>query len=171
MGAAMALTVTATRPDLVAGCIALEAPFRAPGRRSELLADARIANGWHNPAYVRALLSPTAPERFRDEACAVYAQARPGVYMGDLAYYSDEYDGSRFAALLRDCGRPIALLTGSYDYSASPENTRQLASAIGGSSVLFEEMTGLGHFPMIEHPAAFRPHFIAALDFVSGGKR
>ena len=65
MGAALALTMTAKRPDLIAGCIALEAPFRAPGRRSELLTDARIANGWHNPAYVRALLSPTAPKPAR----------------------------------------------------------------------------------------------------------
>lgn len=169
MGAAMALTVTAERPGLIAGCIALEAPFRAPGRRSELLADARIANGWHNPAYVRALLSPTAPQRFRDEACAIYAQARPGVYMGDLAYYSDEYDGARLAASLRECGRPIALLTGSYDYSASPDNTRQLADAIGDDNLRFEEMPGLGHFPMIEHPSVFRPHLLAALDHVSSG--
>lgn len=170
MGAAMALTVTADRPDLVRGCIALEAPMRAPGRRSELLADARIANGWHNPAYVRALLSPTAPQRFRDQACAIYAQARPGIYMGDLAYYSDEYDGAAIAGALKAGGRPIALLTGSYDYSASPDNTRDLVAAIDGDNVRFTEMRGLGHFPMIEDPDGFRPHLMAALHHMAAAK-
>jgi len=167
MGAAMALTLTADRPDLVRGCIALEAPLRAPGRRCDLLADARVANGWHNPAYVRALLSPSAPQRFRDEACAIYEQARPGVYMADLAYYSDEYDGAALAGKLNSCGRPIALLTGSYDYSASPGNTRELQAAIGGANVRFAEMAGLGHFPMIEDPDRFRPHLLEALGYLN----
>lgn len=167
MGAAMALTLTANRPDLIRGCIALEAPFRALGRRSDLLTDARIANGWHNPAYVRALLSPTAPQHFRDEACAIYAQAGPGIYMGDLAYYSEEYDGATITEKLRKSGRPVALLTGSYDYSASPDNTRQLAAAMGNASVRFKEMDGLGHFPMIEDPDRFRPYFLEALRYLT----
>lgn len=170
MGATMALTVTAQHPDLVRGCIALEAPMTAPVRRSDLLTDARIADSQHNPAYVRAMLGPTCPQVQRDEACAIYAQARPGVYMGDLAYYSDEYDGARIAAPLRAAGRPLALLTGSYDYSASPDNTRALCHAIGEDHVWFREMQGLGHFPMIEDPTAFRPHFLAALQQMEGGQ-
>lgn len=164
MGAGMALTVTARRPDLVRGCIALEAPLRAPGRRSEALTDARIADSQHNPAYVRALLGPGSPQQHRDEACGIYAQARPGVYMGDLAYYSDEYDGAALARDLRAGGRPVALLTGSYDYSASPANTRALVDELDSPTVRFAEMPGLGHFPMIEDPSAFRPYLLDALD-------
>lgn len=163
MGASMALTVAAQRPDLLRGVVALEAPLSSPGRKSELLTDARIADSQHNPAYVRAMLGPNCPQKQRDEACAIYAQARPGVYMGDLAYYSEEYDGKRLAPALRTCGVPIELLTGSYDYSASPANTRQLLSEIGSSAATFHEMDGLGHFPMIEDPERFRPHFRAAL--------
>lgn len=169
MGAAIALTLTARRPDLVRGCIALEAPMTAPGRRSELLTDARIADSQHNPAYVRAMLGPGCPQKQRDEACAIYAQARPGVYMGDLAYYSEEYDGARIARPLAEAGRPVALLTGSYDYSAAPANTRRLHAAVGAPAVSFAEMPGLGHFPMIEDPTAFRPHLLAALRHVEGG--
>lgn len=163
MGAAIALTLTARRPDLVLGCIALEAPMTAPGRRSELLTDARIADSQHNPAYVRAMLGPNCPQRQRDEACAIYAQARPGIYMGDLAYYSNEYDGARIAAPLARSGRPVALLTGSYDYSASPANTRELHDAVNSDNVTFTEMPELGHFPMIEDPTRFRPHLLMAL--------
>lgn len=165
MGAAMALTLTARRPDLIAGCLALEAPLSAPGRYNDLLTDARVADSQHNPSYVRALLSPTAPQRYRDEAAAIYAQGRPGVYMGDLAYYSNEYDGSRLAEPLRQAGRPIELLTGAYDYSASPDNTRRLEASINAPDlVTFTEMPALGHFPMIEDPQAFRPYLLAALD-------
>jgi len=163
MGAEMALTLTALRPDLVRSCIALEAPLRAPGRRSPFMADARIANGFHNPAFVRSLLSPTAPQRYRDEACAIYSQGRPGTYMGDLAYYSEEYDGEEIAEQLRNSNRKIALLTGSYDFSASPANTRTLFDKIDCDLVTFKEMPGLGHFPMIEDPDEFRPYFLEAL--------
>lgn len=163
MGASMALTIAAQRPDLLRGVVALEAPLCSPGRKSAFLADARIADSQHNPAYVRAMLGPSCPQKQRDEACAIYAQARPGVYMGDLGYYSEEYDGKRLAPALRTCGVPIELLTGSYDYSAAPANTRQLLSEIGSSAATFHEMEGLGHFPMIEDPDRFRPHFRAAL--------
>ncbi|MDF1749548.1 MAG: alpha/beta hydrolase [Alphaproteobacteria bacterium] len=163
MGASMALTMAAKRPDLIQGVLALEAPLSSPGRMSDLLTDARIADSQHNPAYVRAMLGPQCPQKQRDEACAIYSQARPGVYMGDLAYYSNEYDGKRIAPALRTSEIPIQLLTGSYDYSASPANTQALMSEIGSENVRFQEMEGLGHFPMIEDPDRFRPHFLAAL--------
>ena len=164
MGAAMALTLAADIPDRLLGCVTLEAPLTAPGRASPLLADARVANGTHNPAYVRALLSPTAPQRFRDEACAIYAQALPGIYLGDLKYYSQEYDGAELAPALRAGNLRIELLTGSYDYSASPDNTRALLAMIERPGVTFTEMEGLGHFPMIEAPDRFRPYLLEALD-------
>ncbi len=171
MGASITLTLAAQRPDLLRGAVALEAPLVSPGRKSDLLADARVANGLHNPAYVRAMLGPDCPQCQRDEACAIYAQARPGVYMGDLAYYSGEYDGRKLAPALRTCGVPIKLLTGSYDYSASPKSTRALMAEIGGPNVTFHEMPGLGHFPMIEDPDRFRPWFLDALAHLEHGDR
>ncbi len=161
MGAAMALVLAAERPDLVRGAVALEAPWRAPGRRTPLLADARVNPQLHNAAYVRALLGPQSPPEFRDEACWIYSQAGFGVYLGDLWFYSEEFDGAAVAPALARGHTPIHLLTGAYDYSASPESTRTLAEAIGHAT--FAVMPGLGHFPMLEHPDAFRPHLLAAL--------
>lgn len=169
MGASIALTMAARHPELLRGAVALEAPLVSPGRKSDLLADARVANGVHNPAYVRAMLGPDCPQRQRDEACAIYSQARPGVYMGDLAYYSEEYDGRKLAPALRTCGVRIELLTGSYDYSAPPDSTRALMAEIGGAHVTFHEMPGLGHFPMIEDPDRFRPWFLDALARLNPG--
>ena len=43
----------------------------------------------------------------------------------------------------------ISLLTGAYDYSASPDDTRRVAALIRAR---FCEMPELGHFPMLEDP-------------------
>ena len=48
----------------------------------------------------------------------------------------------------------LYLLTGEYDFSCTPEDTRRTAAAIGGASVTIMER--LGHFPMSEHPEQFR---------------
>ena len=161
MGAAMSLVLAAHRPDLVAGVIALEAPWRAPGRRSPLLADARVNAGLHNPSYVRALLSPASPQPYRDEACWIYSQAGFGIYSGDLDFYSNEFDGEAVGKRLARTGVPVFLLTGSYDYSATPDNTRKLAALIPQAE--FVEMADLGHFPMSENPDGFRRHWVQAL--------
>ena len=41
-------------------------------------------------------------------------------------------------------------MTGAYDYSASPDDTRRVAALIPGAR--FCEMPELGHFPMLEDP-------------------
>ncbi|WP_235181273.1 alpha/beta fold hydrolase [Bordetella bronchiseptica] len=169
MGAAMSLVLGARRPDLVAGVIALEAPWRAPGRRSPLLADARVNAGLHNPSYVRALLSPTSPQAYRDEACWIYSQAGFGIYSGDLGFYSNEFDGELVGRELARTDVPVYLLTGSYDYSASPDNTRKLAALVPQAE--FHEMADLGHFPMSENPDGFRPYWLGALARLRGQMR
>jgi len=161
MGAAMALVLAAQRPDLVMGVIALEAPWRAPGRQSPLLADARINASLHNPSYVRALLGPKSPQPYRDEACWIYSQAGFGIYRGDLGFYSNEFDGDLVGKQLASTGVSVYLLTGSYDYSATPDNTRKLAALIPQASLI--EMKDLGHFPMSENPDGFRPYWLDAL--------
>jgi pimeloyl-ACP methyl ester carboxylesterase len=47
----------------------------------------------------------------------------------------------------------LYLLTGEYDYSVSPEDTRAAAERIAGAK--FSVMPKLGHFPMSENPALF----------------
>lgn len=161
MGAAMSLVLAARRPDLVAGVLALEAPWRAAGRRSPYLAHARVNAALHNPAYVTALLSPFIPAGQRDEAAWIYSQAAHGIYSGDLHFYSEEFDGETVGLSLSGTDVPIHLLTGEFDYSASPDDTRRIAGLIKGS--VFKTMPGLGHFPMIEHPDYFRGFLLAEL--------
>jgi pimeloyl-ACP methyl ester carboxylesterase len=48
---------------------------------------------------------------------------------------------------------PLYLLTGEYDYSCTPDDTRALAKNIEGAKATI--MEGMGHFPMSEDPKGF----------------
>lgn len=164
MGAAMALLLAAERPDLVAGVVAIEPPFRSKGRRNPFQHHVAVHAGLHNPAFVRGLMSPTSPLDQRRRAAWIYSQGAPQIYTGDLAFYSDEFDGGEVAPRIDASRTPVALLCGSYDYSATPEDGRKLAALI--PRAMLRVMDGLGHFPMCEHPDLFRPHLMAALEHV-----
>lgn len=165
MGAAIALVLAAQRPNHLRGVVALEPPFQSRGRRNPYQNHVEVHGGLHNGAYVRGLMSPTSPIEDRRRASWIYAQGGPGVYPGDLAFYSDEFDGAVTAPQIDAARTPVALLSGTYDYSATPADGAKLAALISGS--LHVVMDGLGHFPMTEHPDHFRSYLLRGLDHVT----
>jgi pimeloyl-ACP methyl ester carboxylesterase len=150
MGAGIAMALAAERPDLVKAVIALEAPLRPRGRRNDYLTHAGVNGGWHSAAYVRGLMSPSSPTEDRRRAAWIYSQGAPGIYDGDLAFYSDEFDGEQTAKLIDGHKIPVHLLIGHYDFSATVSDAYALAEWIEGAVVT--EMPELGHFPMTENP-------------------
>jgi pimeloyl-ACP methyl ester carboxylesterase len=108
------------------------------------------------------LMSPASPQDERWETVWHYMQGGPGVFSGDLHFYQVEGDlRSRLDAIdTRLC--PLYLLTGEYDYSASPRDTEAAAARIPGAKVTI--MKGLGHFPMSENPQAFLNYLRPVLD-------
>ena len=111
---------------------------------------------------VSGLIAPQSPEVPRWETLWMYMQGGPGVFKGDLHFYRLEGDlRGRVAAIdTRVC--PIYLLTGEYDYSCTPEDTRRTAAQIAGAEVVV--MKEVGHFPMSENPAEFRRYILPVLD-------
>jgi pimeloyl-ACP methyl ester carboxylesterase len=61
---------------------------------------------------------------------------------------------------------PLYLLTGEYDFSCTPEDTRATAEKILGAK--FTIMQEIGHFPMSEHPERFRKYLLPVLDEIRG---
>lgn len=104
-------------------------------------------------AVAYGLMSPLSPESERWETVWHYMQGGPGIFTGDLYFYQVEGDiRSRIGAI--DTGVcPLYLLTGEYDYSASPRDTEAVAARVKGAKMTV--MKGLGHFPMSENPGAF----------------
>ena len=103
-------------------------------------------------AVAYGLMAPQSPEAERDETRWHYMQGGPGVFKGDLWFYKVDGDISAEVAEIDVSRCPIHLLTGSYDYSCTPDDTRDLARRLG---VEMTEMEGMGHFPMSENPARF----------------
>jgi len=125
--------------------------LRPRGRRNDYLTHAKVNGGWHSAAYVRGLMSPSSPAEDRRRAAWIYSQGAPGVYDGDLAFYSDEFDGEQIAKRIDGGKIRVFLLIGHYDFSATVADSRALAGWIDGAVV--REMPKLGHFPMTENPA------------------
>ncbi|KAL6699277.1 alpha/beta hydrolase fold family protein [Trichoderma pleuroticola] len=117
-----------------------------------------------NPERVCGLISPTAPAIYRQLTWWIYSSQAAGIFPGDLKFYFNGWDGRDRACLIDTKKCPVYMLTGEYDYSCTVAASRATAEKIPGA--VFEEMEGLGHFPMTEQPAAFLPYFLCALDFI-----
>lgn len=156
MGAAIGLALLAKHATRFAGAVLLEAPYRSPGRRSPYLNDPEVHGARLSAAWVGSLLSPLSPKSGRADATWIYSQAAPGVYDGDLAFYSDEFDAQMHTAQIDTTKTPVYFLTGDYDYSATPADSKRVADEIAGSQ--FATLTGFGHFPMVENPPGLLAH-------------
>ncbi|MEM7251906.1 MAG: alpha/beta hydrolase [Pseudomonadota bacterium] len=114
-------------------------------------------------ASMASLTAPQSPESARWETMWHYMQGGPGVFLGDLYYYfvdGDLRNGMLEGLDVDQC--PVYLLTGEYDYSATPALTQALAEEIGATHC--EIMQQMGHFPMSENPAQFRTYLLPVLD-------
>ena len=161
MGSAISLALMSKYPERVIGGVLLEMPFRSPGRRSPYLNHPKVHGARLAAAWVGSLLSPTSPKSRKDYATWIYSQGAPSSYDGDLAFYSDDFDARHHTRSVNTQKTPLWLLTGNYDYSATPADTLKVANEIPGA--IFTELKGFGHFPMVENPEGLMPYLITPL--------
>lgn len=112
-------------------------------------------------ALVSGMMAPQSPTATVQETLWQYKQSGPGVFKGDLYFYGTDGDFRDRVGSIDTSLCPIYLLTGEYDYSASPEDTLRTAKALGGAYV--EIMKEVGHFPMSENPQQFRRYLTPVL--------
>jgi pimeloyl-ACP methyl ester carboxylesterase len=104
-------------------------------------------------AVAYGLMSPLSPPAEVWETAWHYMQGGPGVFTGDLYFYQVDGDIRGRIGEIDTAACPLHLLTGEYDYSASPRDTEAVLARVKGAK--FTVMKGLGHFPMSENPRAF----------------
>ncbi len=126
-----------------------------------------VHGGEMSAAYCYGLVGPTAPAEHRWETLWHYMQGGPGVFMGDLHFYSIDGDVSESLRDIDTSICPVYMLTGEYDYSCTPEASAATAAKIPGAKLTV--MEGLGHFPMSENPDRFTRYLYPVLDEIAGG--
>jgi pimeloyl-ACP methyl ester carboxylesterase len=165
MGGAIVLKVAAEYQDELRGIVGLESAAYAPGRYNEYLHHPAIHGGELCASYTYGLCAPSSPEQSRRENWWYYSQSGPGIYQGDVYYYSLDWDVRDDLKRIDTNKCKVSLLTGEFDYSCTPEMTQAAAKAIAGSRV--EIMKGMGHFPMIENYPGFRQYLLDALNYMA----
>ena len=98
------------------------------------------------------LMAPTSPENEKFETMWHYMQGGPGIFKGDLFFYKFDGNIGNDIKKIDKSKCPLYLLTGEYDYSATPDETKILAETIGITMI---KMKNVGHFPMSENPKIF----------------
>ncbi len=88
------------------------------------------------------------------------------MFHGNIDFYSREWDARDRVGQIDTSRCPVYMLTGEYDFSCTPEHSRQTAEQIHGAR--FQVMAGLGHFPMAEHPEAFLGYLMLILNELRG---
>lgn len=162
MGGRIALQLAALHADRFSGFIAIEASdFQPAWYDIDWFHRPDAHGGEMGAALVSANISPFAPEAERWNTLWMFMQSGPGVFRGDLSFYTR--DDSLIARLPQiDTGQtPVHLIVGAYDLTCTPEDAKRTADAIPGATLAV--MNELGHFPMSEHPAGFHPFFVDAL--------
>jgi pimeloyl-ACP methyl ester carboxylesterase len=165
MGAAIVLRLAARHPDRVGGVIGLGATAHTSRRYHGLLDHPGIDASMLAATYTLGLCAPQSPQRNARENMWFYLQGAPGVYAGDIAFFDGGWDERSALRSIDPRRTPIAIVSGEYDYAATPDMAREAAAQL--SEVYLEIVPELGHFPMIENYPRLRPALARALDHVS----
>lgn len=163
IGGRLVLNLAAEHAQRFRALIGLEcADYQQPWYDTEWLHRPDVHGGEVCAALVSGMMAPQSPAVSRHETLWMYKSGGPGVFKGDLHFYRIDGDLREVVSRIDTRLCPLYMLTGEYDFSCTPEDTRRTASRIPGAEVTI--MKELGHFPMSENPAQFRGYILPVLD-------
>ncbi len=163
IGGLLALDLARYHPDAFRAVIGLEPALKIEGTLESLRGfwHPRVSNEY-KATVMYGLMSPTSPEERRRETVFVYSQGWPQAFLGDLYFYVEDHDLREEAAAIDTSRCPVYMLSGEYDYSATPAHGQAAQAAIQGST--YGLMKNVGHFPMSENPEEFANYLLPVLE-------
>ncbi|NOD93169.1 alpha/beta fold hydrolase [Ruegeria sp. HKCCD4884] len=162
MGGRIALQLALHHTERFAGFIAIEASdFQPAWYDIDWFHRPDAPGGEMGAALVSANIAPQAPEAERWNTQWMFMQSGPGVFRGDLSFYTEDDSLVGCLGQIDTQKAPVHIMVGTYDLTCTPEDAQRTADGIPGATL--DIMPEIGHFPMSEHPTRFRPHFVEAL--------
>ena len=163
IGGRIVLHLAHQHPDRFRALIGLEsAPYAEPYYDLSWLNRPDVHGGMVCAGVISGLIAPTVAPADRWETLWHYMQSGPGVFKGDLYFYTTADGDIRDKLDEIDIKRcPLFLLTGEYDYSCTAEAALEIARRTGAPATI---MKGLGHFPMSEDPEKFVSYLLPVLE-------
>ncbi|HIF08560.1 MAG TPA: alpha/beta hydrolase [Sneathiellales bacterium] len=113
------------------------------------------------PGVIDSVMAPGISKRDR-EINRMCQSTHPKTMRNDLYFWGEENADPQRAERIDPSKVPLYLYAGEYDFTCPPELIEQTAKSIG-PEVHFEVLSGLGHFPMSENYALFRPTLVKTL--------
>jgi len=163
IGGRIVLNLAIEHAAMFRALIGLEAAdYQAPWYDTTWLNRPDVHGGEVCAALVSGLIAPQSPDATRNETLWMYKQSGPGVFKGDLYFYRVDGDLRAKVGGIDTNACPLYLLTGEYDFSCMPEDTKRTAEKIKGAEVTV--MREVGHFPMSENPRQFRSDILPVLE-------
>ena len=166
MSGEICLELALRHPEAFRSIIACEATDHIQGRQTEWAFHPQVNQSLFVPEWIHGLMAPQSPAECAAEVLWHYAQGGPGVFWGDIHFYSGEWDARGRVGGIDTAKCPLFMLTGEYDYSCTVEMSQATAQKIAGAR--FVAMEGIGHFPFAENPALFAEYLLPILDEVAG---
>jgi len=161
IGGVIALHLAERFPERFRGLVALAAAVPTYGFFHDWWVDPGVNVNFMVPGLMDAVMAPQLSALDR-QGNRIYQGAHPRALRNDLYLWGvDNADAARAGRI--DASRvPLYLYAGEYDFTCPPEHVEASAQAIGGP-VHYEMLAGLGHFPMSENYARFRPTLVRTL--------
>lgn len=167
MGGNICLHLAANYEEKVRALIALEGSEYSPGWYISWLHHPHVHGGEACATSTFGLMAPQSPDEYRWETWWYYSQGGPGVFKGDLYFYSVDHDfRGKTDGITGNV--PIYFLTGVYDFACTPEMTQETSEKVKGSECII--MEGIGHFPTSENPETFKQYLMPVLEKVQTAK-
>ena len=162
VGGLLALDLAARHPERFRAVISLEGALKIGGDMEDFsqLWHPQVGNEY-KARLMDSVMAPTSPAAYRKETSFVYSSCWPPAFLGDLYYYVEDYDLTDRAGDIDTNRVGVHILSGEYDYTGTPELGRAAHLAIPGST--WQEMKGMGHFPMSENPERFVEYLLPIL--------
>jgi len=171
VGGMLALDLAYHHPDIFSHVISLEGALNT---------HADVDPSWLEPLWhpqvsnefkarlMNGIMSPTSPERYRKEVAQVYAAGWPNAFLGDLYYYTIDYDLRGKAQDIDTSQVGVDILSGEFDMSGTVEMGQEAHAVIKGST--HTVMDGMGHFPMTENPVMFQKYLMPILERIRANR-